>query len=72
MSIPMILAHGEQMEFALTFLFLAGGSSFVCALVAAFLYVADKSGKRRLQIVGVIWMIAFVLSILIAAIVVRN
>ena len=66
MNIPVILAHGEQLLFLLPFLLLAGGSSVVCALVAVVLYLADKSKKRRLQIVGIIWMIAVVLSILIA------
>ena len=72
MNLPVILAHGGQMIFAFTFLLLAGGSSVVCAFLAVVLYRADKSQKRRLQIVGVVWMMAVVLSILIAAIVGRS
>lgn len=66
MNIPVILAHGEQLLFAFLSRILAGGSSVVCALVAIVLYLDDKSKRRRLQVVGIIWMITVVLSILIA------
>ena len=44
MNIPVILASGEHMGFAFAFVFLAGGSSVVCAGVA--LYMAPKWQKR--------------------------
>ena len=72
MNIPVILAHGEHMVGALTFMLLAGGSSVVCVFIAVVLYLADKYQTRRLRIVGIIWMMAVVLSIMIAALVDRS
>lgn len=72
MNAHVTLAHGEQLFAAFIFLVFAGGSSLVCAFVAAVLYFSDKTQKQRLKVVGMIWLMAVVLSLAIAAVAGRS
>lgn len=68
-NIPVMFAHGEHLIAGLSFVLLAGGSSAICILVGVGLYLSDKSKKRRVQIVGIVWVLAVLLSIVIAKVV---
>jgi hypothetical protein len=69
MNVPVMFAHGEHLIAGLSFVLLAGGSSAICFLVGVVLYLSDKSKKRRIQIVGIVWFLAVLLSIVIAKVV---
>ena len=66
MNVPIMFAHGEHLVAGLLFLILAASSTAICFVAGLVLYLSDKSKKRRIYTVGIVWFLVVLLSLVIA------
>ena len=62
MTTPVMFAHGENLPAAMTTLLCWGGASVICFLLTLGFYLTDRTRKKRLYAIGIVWLVIVVLS----------